>query len=88
MDLNQNVKGIVNVVNMESIPYGDNTFDVVIANHVIEHVPDEQKALSEVMRVLKPGGFAILSTLVYQNLAQTLENPEYNTDALRLEHYG
>jgi len=88
VDLNQNVKGIVNVVNMESIPYGDNTFDVVIANHVIEHVPDEQKALSEVMRVLKPGGFAILSTLVYQNLAQTLENPEYNTDALRLEHYG
>lgn len=39
------------------LPIGDNAMDVVVCNHVYEHVPDSQILLDEVFRVLKPGGF-------------------------------
>lgn len=38
------------------IPFANDTFDVAVASHVLEHVPDEQRALTELLRVLKPGG--------------------------------
>ena len=44
------------VVDAQAIPYGDRIFDGVIANHMLFHVPDIQKALSEIQRVLRPGG--------------------------------
>lgn len=43
-------------INAENIPYDDNTFDIVIAQHMIYFVPDIEKALNEIKRVLKPGG--------------------------------
>lgn len=42
--------------NAMAIPYPANTFGAVIANHMLYHVPDRQKALSEIVRVLQPGG--------------------------------
>jgi len=44
----------------ENIPFADNTFDVVYCSHVLEHVNDEQKALLEMKRILKPGGVFII----------------------------
>ena len=41
---------------IQSIPFEDEHFDTVIANHMLYHVPDRAKALSEIRRVLKPGG--------------------------------
>jgi SAM-dependent methyltransferase len=43
------------------IDSADNTFDYIVCHHVVEHVPDDKKALSELCRVLKPGGTLILS---------------------------
>lgn len=43
-------------INAENIPYDDDTFDIVLAQHMIYFVPDIEKALSEIKRVLKPGG--------------------------------
>jgi len=43
-----------------SLPYEDQTFDVVMAAHVLEHLPDPQRALAEMVRVLKPGGMVFL----------------------------
>jgi len=43
-------------INIEEIPYGDDSFDMVIANHVFHHVQDKSKALSEIRRVLRPDG--------------------------------
>ena len=42
------------------MPFTDNHFDVVLCNHVLEHVKDDILAMREIARVLKPGGFAIL----------------------------
>jgi ubiquinone/menaquinone biosynthesis C-methylase UbiE len=38
----------------------DNTYDVWICSHVLEHIPDDRKALSELYRILKPGGIGLL----------------------------
>lgn len=45
-----------NTVDIQDIPYEDNSFDAVIANMMLHHVPDVAKGLAEVRRVLKPGG--------------------------------
>lgn len=47
-------------MDIHAIPFEANTFDVVLCNHVLEHVNSDIKAMSEISRVLKPGGFAIL----------------------------
>ena len=57
---NENIS--VEQIDIQSIPYGDGTFDVVIANHMLYHVPDLPKALGEVRRVLKPSGRFYAST--------------------------
>ncbi len=44
------------VCDVQAIPFGDKKFDVVIANHMLYHVPDRQRAFSEILRILKPGG--------------------------------
>ncbi len=44
------------VVDIQNIPYPDDSFDIVIANMMLYHVPDLHRGLSEVRRVLKPGG--------------------------------
>lgn len=55
-----------------SIP--DGTCDVILCSHVLEHVPDDKKALRELFRVLKKGGWAILQSPVNQNLSKTFED--------------
>lgn len=49
-------------MDITNITFPDHTFDVIICNHVLEHVPDDAKAMRELYRVLKPGGWAILQT--------------------------
>ena len=44
------------VADAERIPYDDNTFDLFVGHAVLHHIPDVEQALSEVLRVLKPGG--------------------------------
>ena len=50
-------------VDAQSIPYDDKTFDVVFANHMLYHVPDREKALTEIKRVLKDDGRLIATTV-------------------------
>ncbi|HEX8268883.1 MAG TPA: methyltransferase domain-containing protein [Flavobacterium sp.] len=42
-----------------NLPFGDNSFDIILCNHVLEHIPDDTKAMQELYRVLKPGGMGI-----------------------------
>jgi SAM-dependent methyltransferase len=47
-------------LDVQEMPFDNDTFDVIICNHVLEHVPDDRKALREIFRILRPGGYAIL----------------------------
>lgn len=49
-------------MDITNITFEDNSFDFIICNHVLEHIPDDIKAMSELYRVLRPGGWAILQT--------------------------
>ncbi len=67
--------------------FEDDTFDAVICNHVLEHVPDDKKGMREIFRVLKPGGFAVLQTPVSRTIQSTLEG-DVTTPEARLAAYG
>lgn len=47
-------------MDIHQMPFESNTFDIVLCNHVLEHVQDDIKAMREIYRVLKPGGFSIM----------------------------
>jgi SAM-dependent methyltransferase len=87
-DLFPNQPDIIRV-NMEAIDFPDQSFDFVIANHVLEHVSDDQQALREVARVLAPNGTAILQTPYAAANEHTQEDPAAASSAkLKLELYG
>ena len=57
-------------IDIQAIPYDDSIFDIVIANHMLYHVPDKEKALSEIKRVLKASGTFYTSTLGMKSLKE------------------
>ena len=61
----------------QSIPYGDKTFDVVIANHMLYHVPDRKKALREIKRVLKDDGHLIATTIGKEHIKEIVQWLKY-----------
>lgn len=75
-------------IDATAIPFSSNMFDFVIANHILEHIPDYYKALSEFYRVLKPGGVAILQTPYSKLLKNNFEDEGIDTDELRLLFHG
>jgi ubiquinone/menaquinone biosynthesis C-methylase UbiE len=57
-------------IDAQSIPLEDNSFDAVIANHMLYHVPDRAKAIAEMYRVLKPGGHFFATTIGRKHLKE------------------
>lgn len=49
-------------IDVQFLPFADNSFDIVIANHMLYHVPDIEQALSEISRVLSPSGVLVTAT--------------------------
>lgn len=73
--------GVDHKVDLEALPFADGSYDFVFASHVLEHVPDDLKAIREIRRILKPNGLAILPVPVIST--ETVEYQEPNPD----EHY-
>ncbi|MDN3203139.1 class I SAM-dependent methyltransferase [Algoriphagus sediminis] len=74
-------------MDVHDIPFEDNTFDVIFCNHVLEHVDDDMRVCSEFNRVLKPDGWGILQSPVY-DLPETLEDPSITDPAEREKAFG
>jgi SAM-dependent methyltransferase len=61
-------------LDITDIPYPDGSFDVILCSHVLEHVPDDRTAMRELVRVLKPDGWALLLVPVDFSRAETYED--------------
>lgn len=72
---------------IQDMPFDDNTFDVIFCNHVLEHVADDKKAMSELHRVMKPGGFGIFQVPIDYKRETTLEDPNITSEEDRVKHY-
>jgi SAM-dependent methyltransferase len=74
--------------NVQELPFAENEFDMVICNHVLEHVDDDTRAMSEILRVMKPGAEAIILVPVDFTREITYEDQNIQTAKERKEHFG
>lgn len=74
-------------MDVHQIPFEDNSFDVVFCNHVLEHVDDDIQACREINRVLKPDGWGIIQSPVY-DLEKTLEDKSITDPSERERLFG
>lgn len=82
------IDGTIQKQNATHFSFGDNSFDLVIGNHILEHIPNDKKAMKEIFRVLKPGGRAILQVPYSEQLDETIENPGINNPAQQSYLFG
>ncbi len=76
----------IDIMSMPEIP--DNTYDLVICNHVLEHVPNDITAMKELRRIIKYKGTAILQVPYALKLQKTIDNPTITTPEARFKAYG
>jgi SAM-dependent methyltransferase len=75
-------------VDLTAMPFEEASFDLVIANHVLEHVDDDHRALAEIARVMKPGGYAILQTPYSPMLSRTWQDNGIVDESSRFQAFG
>ncbi|MGE0771665.1 MAG: class I SAM-dependent methyltransferase [Cyclobacteriaceae bacterium] len=76
-------------MDIHHMPFGDNHFDVVLCNHVLEHVDDDIQAMREIHRVLKPGGWSILQVPFFSPVPdRTFEDKSVKDPKKREELFG
>jgi len=74
-------------VDLLDLPYDADSFDVVICNHVLEHVADDRRGLDEIRRVLRDDGRAIIMSPIDGATASTVEDEHVDTPEERLRVY-
>jgi SAM-dependent methyltransferase len=82
----RNVDELVDLTAMDG--YAAGSLDILLCSHVLEHIPDDRKAMREICRVLKPDGFAIILVPLVTGVEETHEDPGINTQALRWKYFG
>ncbi|QTE24090.1 class I SAM-dependent methyltransferase [Polaribacter cellanae] len=70
------------------LPFKDNEFDIVFCNHVLEHIPNDTKAMQELYRVLKPGGFGIFQIPQDLSKEKTFEDDSITNPKERAKIFG
>jgi SAM-dependent methyltransferase len=73
-------------MDITNIQYPEATFDVIYCSHVLEHVPEDRKAVRQMYRVLKPGGYAVI--MVPIRSGPTLEDPSVTDPNERARLYA
>lgn len=71
-----------------ALPFESNTYDVIFCNHVLEHIPDDKKAMEEIFRVLRPGGMAILQIPQDLSREKTFEDDSITDPKERAKIFG
>jgi predicted SAM-dependent methyltransferase len=71
-----------------ALPFPDESFDVILCSHVLEHVLDDRRAMRELHRVLKPEGWAIVLVPISSRRAETFEDPAVVTPRDRERTFG
>ncbi|NJW54655.1 class I SAM-dependent methyltransferase, partial [Salinimicrobium oceani] len=70
------------------LPFEDNAFDFILCNHVLEHIPDDKKAMAELFRILRPGGTAILQIPQDLKREKTFEDDSITDPKERAKIFG
>jgi len=70
------------------LPFEDGAFDVVLCNHVLEHIPDDTKAMKELYRILKPGGWGIFQVPQDLRRAETFQDDSITDQKERAKIFG
>lgn len=78
----------VKCMDVLNLPFPNNFFDVIICNHVLEHIKDDKRAICELYRVMKKGGTGILQVPISANSKQTLEDNSVLESSKRQEVFG
>ena len=71
-----------------NLPFDDNSYDFILCNHVLEHIPDDETAMKELFRVLKPDGTAILQIPLENDRQVTFEDDTITDKAERAKIFG
>ena len=85
-DLNSPIPDVK--ADISDLPFSENEFDFIICNHVLEHIPDDTKAMQEIFRVLAPGGTAILQVPYKAELQNTFEDDSITDPKERAKIFG
>src|SRR5262249_16262179 len=80
--------GVTHQVDITRIPLPDGRYDVVIAHHVLEHIPDDRQAMRELFRLLRAGGVAVLSVPLNASRQRTYENAAIPAPGERHAHFS
>lgn len=75
-------------LDVTAIDFPDESFDTIVVNHVLEHVPDDRRAIAELRRVLKPGGLVLTQHPYEPDRAMTYEDAAIVSETDRLAHFG
>jgi len=71
-----------------NLPFKDNSYDIIFCNHVLEHIPDDTKAMQELFRVLKKGGFGVFQIPQDLTRAITFEDNSITDKKERAKIFG
>src|ERR1700722_5094725 len=75
-----------NVDMTQMVRYGDASIDIILCSHVLEHIPEDRKAMSEIRRVLRPDGFALILVPLVVGVDVTHEDPSIESEAQRWKY--
>jgi SAM-dependent methyltransferase len=77
-----------NVDLTQMVRYGDASIDIILCSHVLEHIPDDRRAMSEIRRVLRADGFALVLVPLVVGVDETHEDPSIESEELRWKYFG
>ena len=76
------------VADIRNLPFEDQSFDLILCNHVLEHISDDRKAMIELYRVLKKGGTLIAQVPIDENRQITFEDNSITDPGERTQVFG